>query len=170
MSEKTVPSLHRIFQVWLMIFVCIAFCVTFGLSYFFQTRTAQNMMARQAVTHLDYIGNQIRYIEDDLKELKSDLSGSLVEKARILSLILKDIPSLMHNKKFLSEWSRTAEIKELSILGNDGVVIEAFPEEFIGTDFKKYDFLHPYLPLIGRNDGVYVEDLRTRESTLPLCL
>lgn len=161
MSEKTVPSLHRIFQVWLMIFVCIAFCVTFGLSYFFQTRTAQNMMARQAVTHLDYIGNQIRYIEDDLKELKSDLSGSLVEKARILSLILKDIPSLMHNKKFLSEWSRTAEIKELSILGNDGVVIEAFPEEFIGTDFKKYDFLHPYLPLIGRNDGVYVEDLRT---------
>ncbi|MBR1778717.1 MAG: SpoIIE family protein phosphatase [Alphaproteobacteria bacterium] len=119
------------------------------------------MMTHQAVLHLDYIASQIKYIEGNLKDLKSDLSSGLVEKARILSLILKDVPSLMHNKKFLSEWSRTAEIKELSIIGKNGVVIEAFPEEFIGTDFKKYDFLHPYLPLIDKKDGVYVEDLRT---------
>ena len=161
MREEKVPSLHRVFQVWLLIFVFAVFCISFGISYLLQTRTAQNMTKRQAVTHLDYIGNQIKYIEDDLNDLKKELSDGLLEKARIFSLILKDVPALLHNKKFLSEWSRTGEIKEVSILNKDGVVIESFPEEFIGTDFKKYDFLHPYLPLINHRDGVYIEDLRT---------
>ena len=161
MPEKKVSSLRRIFQMWLLFFVFIAFCISFGLSFFFQTRTAQNMEKQQVASHLDYLGNQIRYIEDDLNDLKEELSEGLLEKARIFSVILRDVPSLLHNKKFLSEWSRTAEIKELSIIGKDGVVIEAYPEEFIGTDFKKYDFLHPYLPLIEQKNGVYVEDLRT---------
>lgn len=160
MPGKKIPSLRHTLQTWLQFFVFIAFCITFGLSYFFQTRTAQNMETLQASSHLDYIGNQIRYIEANLNDLKAELSEGLLEKARIFSVILRDVPSLLHNKKFLSEWSRTAEIKEVSILGKDGVVIESFPEKFIGTDFKKFDFLHPYLPLINRRDGLYVEDLR----------
>ena len=161
MPEKKVPSLRRIFQTWLLIFVFVAFCISFGISYFFQTRTAQNMETLQASSHLDYIGNQIRYIEADLKDLKAELSEGLLEKARIFSLILRDVPSLIHNKKFLFEWSKTAEIKELSIVDKNGVVIEAFPDKFIGTDFKKFDFLHPYLPLINQKNGVIIEDLRT---------
>ena len=161
MPEKKVPSLHRVFQSWLLVFVFDVFCITFGLSYFFQTRTAQNMAARQAVLHLDYIGNQVKVIENDLKDLKSDLSKSLVEKARVFSLLLKYNPTLLHNKEFLREWSKAAGIKEVSILGKEGVVIEAFPEEFIDTDFKKLDFLHPYLSLIDKTDGLYVEDIRT---------
>ena len=148
MPEKKVPSLRHALQMWLQLFVFIAFCITFGLSYFFQTKTAKNLEALHAASHLDYIGNQIKYIENDLNDLKAELSNGLLEKARIFSLILKDVPSLVHNKKFLSEWSRTAEIKEVSILDENGVVIEAFPERFIGTDFKELDFLHPYLPLI----------------------
>ena len=161
MPEKKVPSLHRVFQAWLLVFVFAAFCITFGLSYFFQTRTAQNMAAHQAILHLDYIGNQVKVIENDLKDLKSDLSKSLVEKARVFSLLLKYNTTLLHNKDFLREWSKAAGIKEVSILGKDGVVIEAFPEEFIDTDFKELDFLHPYLPLINKKDGLYIEDIRT---------
>ena len=136
MSEKKIFSLRRVFQTWLLLFVFAAFCIIFGLSYFFQTRTAQNMMARQAILHLDYIGNQIKYIEDDLKDLKTELSEGLIEKARVFSLLLKYVPTLLHNKRFLREWSKAAGVKEVSILGKDGVVIEAFPEEFIDTDFK----------------------------------
>ena len=110
---------------------------------------------------MDYIGNQVKVIENDLKDLKSDLNKSLVEKARVFSLLLKYNPTLLHNKDFLSEWSKAAGIKEVSILGKDGVVIEAFPEEFIDTDFKELDFLHPYLPLINKKDGLYIEDIRT---------
>ena len=160
MLEKKVPSLHRIFQVWLLLFVFSAFCITFGLSYLFQTRAAQNTATRQAVLHLDYISNQVKIIEDDLKDLKTDLSDGLIEKAKIFSMLLKYNPALLHNKDFLRDWSKDAGIKEVSIVGKDGVVIEAFPKEFIGTDFKKYDMMHPYLPLIDKTDGVYVEDLR----------
>ena len=161
MPEKKVPSLRRIFQTWLLLFVFVVFCISFSLSYFFQTRTAQNMETLQASSHLDYIGNQIRYVEADLNDLKAELSEGLLEKARIFSVILRDVPSLIHSKKFLFEWSKSAEIKELSIVDKNGVVIEAFPDKFIGTDFKKFDFLHPYLPLINQKDGVIIEDLRT---------
>lgn len=161
MLEKKAPSLHRVFQAWLLLFVFIAFCIIFGLSYFFQTRSAQNMMMRQAVLHLDYIGNQVKIIEDDLKDLKKELSNGLVEKARVFAMLLKNAPILLHNKNFLRDWSKDAGIEEISILGKDGIVIESFPEKFIGTDFKEYDLMHPYLPLINKNNGVYIEDLRT---------
>ncbi|MBR1945320.1 MAG: SpoIIE family protein phosphatase [Alphaproteobacteria bacterium] len=161
MLEKKAPSLHRVFQAWLLLFVFIAFCIIFSLSYFFQTRSAQNMMMRQAVLHLDYIGNQVKIIEDDLKDLKKELSNGLVEKARVFAMLLKNAPILLHNKNFLQDWSKDAGIEEISILGRDGIVIESFPEKFIGTDFKEYDLMHPYLPLINKKDGVYVEDLRT---------
>lgn len=160
MIEKNIPSLRRALQMWLQLFVFIAFCFSFGLSYFFQTRTAQNMEALHAASHLDYICNQIKYIEYDLNDLKDELSEGLLEKARIFSLILKDVPSLLHNKKFLSEWSRTAEIKEVSIVDENGVVIESFPEGVIGTDFKELDFLKAYMSLIDQTNGIIVEDLR----------
>ena len=161
MFEKKIPSLRHVFQAWLLVFVFVAFCITFGLSYFFQTRAAQNMAARQALLHLEYVGNQIKYVEDDLKDLKADLSQGLVEKARLFSLFLKYVPTLLHNKEFFREWSKAAGIKEVSVVGKDGIVTESFPQEFIGTDFKKYDVMHPYLPLIKKTDGVYIEDLRT---------
>ncbi|MBO4520801.1 MAG: SpoIIE family protein phosphatase [Alphaproteobacteria bacterium] len=161
MFGKKIPSLRRIFQMWLLLFVFASFCITFGLSYLFQTRAAQNTATRQAALHLDYMGNQVNIIEDDLKDLKKDLSDGLIEKAKIFAVLLKYNPSLLHNKKFLRDWSEDAGIKEISIVGKKGVVIEAFPKEFIGTDFNKYDLMHPYLPLIDKKDGVYVEDLRT---------
>ena len=146
MLEKKAPSLHRVFQAWLLLFVFIAFCIIFSLSYFFQTRSAQNMMMRQAVLHLDYIGNQVKIIEDDLKDLKKELSNGLVEKARVFAMLLKNAPILLHNKNFLQDWSKDAGIEEISILGRDGIVIESFPEKFIGTDFQEYDLMHPNLP------------------------
>lgn len=160
MFKNKIPSLRRIFQAWLLVFVFTAFCITFGVSYFFQTRAAINTVTHQASLHLDYIGNQIRYVEDDLKDLKAELSQGLLEKARSFSLLLKYVPALLHNKKYLREWSDVAGIKEINIVDKNGMVIESFPEEFINTDFKTFDLTRSYLPLIGRKDGVYVEDLR----------
>ncbi len=161
MFKKEPLSLRRIFQMWLLFFVFIAFCITFGVSYFFQTRAAENTVTHQAFLHLDYIGNQIKSVENNLNDLKAELSKGLLEKARSFSLLLKYVPTLLHNKEYLREWRNVAGIKEVSIVNDKGVVIESFPEEFINTDFKKFDFMSPYLSLINRTDGIYVEDLRT---------
>ena len=160
MLKNKIPSLRRIFQAWLFVFVFTAFCIIFGLSYFFQTRAAHNTVTHQALLHLDYIGNQIKYTEDDLKDLKAELSQGLLEKARSFSVLLKYVPELLHNKEYLREWSDVTGIKEINVVDKNGIVIESFPEEFINTDFKAFDLTRPYLPLIDRKDGVYVEDLR----------
>lgn len=129
--------LALVFQRWLLICVTIAFMVTCAFSFALETSIARSSASELLELNLDDVNNDIQEASD----------RNLLQIARRLAAYLSGSETVS-----TSELAASYQVSEVSIIDENGIIIDSSVPEFIGFDMKSGEQSAEFLCLLGDTD------------------
>ncbi|MDD3705171.1 MAG: methyl-accepting chemotaxis protein [Clostridiaceae bacterium] len=124
-----------------------------GVSFYFTEKLIESNMSQLSESKLNEIKNLIfdTKIEESVK--RSEIRKSYIQKARIVSGVIKQNPSSVSNNSFLFELASSLEVDEIHITDENGIIRWGTVANFFGFDLASDEKMKPFLE--GFTNGAY---------------
>ena len=141
-------SMRHIFQRWLLVFVLIAFALTFCVSFFVQTRQAEQNAIELIGIKINDAQEQIDQNDKNLASIRMLNDETALAKARVFARLVAEDPELLTDDTKLEAVRLELQVDELHISNEEGILIQSIPKEYEGYDMASAPQSAAFLPAI----------------------
>jgi len=159
-GEQTEKPITRTFQVWLLIFVSIAFFFSFSFTYVAETRlTISNMQDMMRLNFVD-LRQELEKNEKSLSEAKIILNHQALATAYAIA---NDINAASYDPKLpgndLRGLARQYDVFEINVVDKNGIITQSTNPNYIGFDMKKGKQSNEFMILLS-GVSAYLQDFQ----------
>lgn len=140
--------MRKTFLTWLLIFLSIAFILTFLISYHFQSGQAYKNAEKLIYLKIDDIIKQVEVNNSNLLEIRRESDSNALAKVRSLAKIIQMNPSVLNDSIQLEDIRRLLMVDEIHISDGKGILIAGTKKSYIGYDFASDKQSAAFLPAL----------------------
>ncbi len=122
--------MKRIFQVWLFLFVLMAFVVTLVVSYEIHSMLAENAAKDLLRVKLADAAQEIVHSRENLAVITELSDSAALAKARALAEIVKSDVEILNDTARLQALCKKLDVDEIHVSDERGVLIASIPENY----------------------------------------
>lgn len=160
--DRMTIFMQKTFQKWLFLFVAMAFAVTFCLSFYIQTRQAQENACRliylkiqDAIEQVDQNGRN-QQMQREIRKSQS------LAKARALAWMIRISPSILENRAEMEKIRVALDVDELHVSDEKGILVFSDPPSIQGYDMGSQEQSRVFLPAIHDPEFALFQDLQAK--------
>lgn len=140
--------MRKTFQRWLLVFVLIAFALTFCVSFFVQTRQAERNAEELIAIKISDARQQIGQNDKNLAAIRLLTDEAALAKAKAFARLVKEEPELLTDDARLELIRTELNVDELHISDERGILIQSYPEDYEGYDMNSAPQSAAFMPAI----------------------
>lgn len=158
--------MRKTFQIWLFIFVAIAFAITFLLSFFFQTRQAQINALELIQFRIDDAKKEILINNENLARIRQMVGDESKAKARAFARMIKIDPTIVRDQERLAQIATDLLVDELHVSNEKGILVASYPnrKEYKNYDMNSADQSRVFMPAITDPKFELVQEMQKQGS------
>ncbi|MBO5724361.1 MAG: SpoIIE family protein phosphatase, partial [Lentisphaeria bacterium] len=123
------------FHKWLLVFVVLAFAVTFGLSWYLHRKEAEHAALELLKLNLSDASNRVKRAEMNLQTITEMSAATAIAKARVFAMLIKQDPSILEKPEEMKLIRRKLDVDELHVADKSGKLIASVAHsEYQGRD------------------------------------
>ena len=127
--------MKSVFHKWLLIFVVLAFGLTFGLSWYLHRKEAKNNALKLLEVNLNDVAGRVRREEANLQTITEMSAASAIAKTRAFALLILEKPSILKNSETLKLIRKKLDVDELHVSDKTGKLIASLGHgNYLGKD------------------------------------
>ena len=115
--------MKALFHKWLLIFVVLAFGLTFGLSWYVQRKEAKNNALEYLEVNLKDAAARVKREEANVQTITEMSESSAIAKTRAFSLLIQKDPSILNDPEKLKIIRNKLDVDELHVSDENGKLI-----------------------------------------------
>ena len=115
--------MKSLFHKWLLIFVVLAFGLTFGLSWHLHRKEAKNNALKLLEVNLKDVAGRVQREEENLQTITEMSAASAIAKTRAFALLIQENPSILQNTETLKRIRKKLDVDELHVSDKTGKLI-----------------------------------------------
>ena len=140
--------MKRIFQKWLFLFVLTAFVLTWGVSFFIQTRQAEHSAIETILLRLADAKTEIARNANNLVTIKIQNRMDAAAKARSFAEMIRGNPRAASSVEELQRLAKVLHVDELDVIDGSGVITCSTVERYIGYNMKSAEQSAEFMRII----------------------
>ena len=140
--------MKKIFTKRLFIYMLAAFLITIAAIFTLQPFTNQRENISASKAKLADVKEKLAGNEENIRNLKENLSEENLAKARAFADMLAMDSSIFGNAERLDEVQERLNVTELHIIDEDGIIISSSVKENIGFDMKSGEQSSAFMPIV----------------------
>lgn len=154
------------FKITLPIVVLLVAVITAlsGVSFYFAGQLIEGNMSQLSQSKLDEIQNTIIDRGAEVSVKKQEINKEYLEKAKILSYVIKQNPEFILNNSALFDMAASLGVDEIHITDENGIIKWGTVASFYGMDFNTDESMKPFLQGLTNTDFELVQDPTVRSS------
>lgn len=149
--------MRKTFQMFLLIFVFVAFVITFLTSYYFQTKQSQDNAVSLVQLRVQDAKQQIEINNKNLSTIKEITAQSALAKARAVAQMIVLDKDIVNNLQSLQNIASQIDVEEIYICNADGIVIASTIGQY-GYDMASAEQSAAFLEAITNPDFEFVQE------------
>ncbi len=126
--------MRRTFLIWLFIFICAAFAVTAGVTYWRFQRHAEQQAEQLMSTRLRDLMELVEHTHNSMQRLMRINDESSLARTRAMAEIVKLHPAILQDQEGLQGLCNDLGAEQVAITDEKGVVRAAVPDTYVGID------------------------------------
>ena len=115
--------MKALFHWWLLLFVVLAFGLTFGLSWYLHRKEARENALQLLDLNLEDVAGRVKRAEGNLQTISELSAASAIAKTRAFALLIKEKPSILQDSEELKLIRRKLDVDELHVSDKTGKLI-----------------------------------------------
>ena len=115
--------MKALFQKWLLLFIVLAFGLTFGLSWHLHRKEAKKNALQLLSLNLADASNRVKKAEVNLKTITEMSAASAIAKTRAFAMLIKEKPSILKDPRELQFIRKKLDVDELHVSDKSGKLI-----------------------------------------------
>ena len=115
--------MKSLFHKWLLLFVILAFGLTFGLSWHLHRKEAKNNALKLLEINLNDIAERVQREEANLQTITEMSAASAIAKTRAFALLIQENPAIMKDPEALKLMRKKLDVDELHVSDKNGKLI-----------------------------------------------
>ena len=128
--------MKKIITSRLCMYMSVALAFTIAAIFGLQTLTSQTNNTASSIGKLEDVKQKLVSNEENIQNLKENLSESLLAKTRAFADMLASDASIFGNSEKLNEIKDRLIVNELHIIDEKGIIVSSTYEDYIGFDMK----------------------------------
>ena len=128
--------MKKIITSRLCMYMSVALAFTIAAIFGLQTLTSQTNNTASSIGKLEDVKQKLVSNEENIQNLKENLSESLLAKTRAFADMLASDASIFGNAEKLNEIKDRLIFNELHIIDEKGIIVSSTYEDYIGFDMK----------------------------------
>ena len=115
--------MSSLFRKWLLLFVVLAFGLTFGLSLYLHRKDAKDNALKLLEVNLNDVAGRVQREEANLMTITEMSAASAIAKTRAFALLIRENPSILKNTETLKLIRKKLDVDELHVSDKNGKLI-----------------------------------------------
>ena len=115
--------MSSLFHKWLLLFVVLAFGLTFGLSWHLHRKEAKDNALKLLEVNLNDAAGRVKREEVNLQTITEMSAASAIAKTRAFALLIKTKPSILKDTEALKQIRKKLDVDELHVSDKNGKLI-----------------------------------------------
>ena len=128
--------MRKTFAKWLLLFITVAFMVTFSAAYYLQTEQATANSVRMIELRIQDAKKQIRQNLINLEVIRDENDALARNKASKLAEMLELDDDMLSNQKILDFSRIIIAVDEINVINGQGIIIASTNPRYIGFDMS----------------------------------
>ncbi len=153
-----------LFQKWLLLFVSIAFFVTFAASWGIHSSLAKNAALELLRVNLDDAKRRVETNEFNLKTIVTMSDATALVKSRAFARMIAENPAILNNPAKLAKIKQELDVDELHVSDEKGILVRSIPKSFEGYHMGGSDQSREFMKAIQDPDFALVQEPRPNGS------
>ncbi len=150
--------MRKIFQIWLFVFVVLAFAITFTVSFIAETKMAQNSAVSLIELKINDLKKQLDLNNANLKKIREESGRDAILKAKSFAHMLELSSEPLSDYDELVRTANSLGVDELDIIDGDGVIVAATEKNYVGFNMANSEQSKAFLPLLKDKELEIVQD------------
>ena len=150
--------MKSIFQKWLFLFVLAAYAVTWGATFFLQTKQAEYAAAELIRLRISDAKTEVARSSGNLERIKLENRVDAIAKARSFAEIVRDNPKASTDRNELLRLLKVLNVDELDVINGRGMIVCSTVKEYISYDMGGAKQSAEFLELLSDPDKEIVQD------------
>lgn len=150
--------MRKIFQKWLFLFVAAAFLVTFGLSFFIESRQARNNAVGLIKLKMWDARKQIVVNRENVATIRAIADATALAKARAFAKMIAFKPEILKDHAELENIRRSLDVDELHVSDEKGILIASIPAKYERYDMASAKQSAAFMPALGNPDFALAQE------------
>ncbi len=152
--------MKKLFQKWLLLFVSIAFLLTFTVSWWIHSYLAKNSALELLRANLDDIRCRVMTTESNLKTVIAMSNSAALAKAHAFARIVSENPNILKDEMKLEKIRRELDVDELHVSDEKGILIASIPKKYQGYNMANSVQSSEFMPALNHPDFALVQEPR----------
>jgi serine phosphatase RsbU (regulator of sigma subunit)/anti-sigma regulatory factor (Ser/Thr protein kinase) len=140
--------MRQTFLKWLFIFIAGAFALTFGISFFVQTRQARENAIQLIRLRIQDARRQLVGTENNLQRISEMTDAMALIKARAFAGFIEQTPVILDSADKLQQIRLLLDVDELHVSDEKGILIASIPATYCGYDMAAAEQSAAFLPAL----------------------
>ena len=136
--------MKALFHKWLLLFVVLAFGLTFGLSWYLHRKEAEKNALQLLEVNLTDVAGRIKRAEANLQTITEMSAATALAKTRAFALLIQERPAILEDPTALQIIRRKLDVDELHVSDETGKLIASLingnyhgKDNYIGYNLAK---------------------------------
>ena len=136
--------MKALFQKWLLLFVFLAFGLTFGLSWYLHRKEAQKNALQLLEVNLTDVAGRVKRAEANLQTITEMSAATAIAKTRAFAMLIKERPAILQDPAALKIVRSKLDVDELHVSDENGKLIASLvngnyhgKDNYIGYNLAK---------------------------------
>ena len=127
--------MKSLFHKWLLLFVILAFGLTFGLSWHLHRKEAKNNALKLLDVNLNDVAARVKREEANLQNITEMSAASAIAKTRAFALLIQEKLSILKDTETLKRIRKKLDVDELHVSDKNGKLIASLGDrDYQGKD------------------------------------
>jgi len=131
-----------------VVLLVVAFGALSGISFYFEKQLINESILNQTTSKVNEAVDVLKTQEEEMKLLKEELNTTYIDKAKMLTLMISEKPSIIESKESIANLLQTLGVEEIHVCDENGIIRWGSVPEFIGFDFSSSEQTKPFLPAL----------------------
>ena len=148
-------KMKALFHKWLLLFVVLAFGLTFALSWYLHRKAAKENALQLLEVNLADVAGRVKRAEANLQTITEMSAASAIAKTRAFALLIKEKPSILQDPEELKLIRRKLDVDELHVSDATGKLIASLVHDsyhgkgnYLGFNLAKEKQSRAFMPAV----------------------
>lgn len=142
---KNVGLRRKFSVVFCISFLVLVIAVVAGSIYYYLNRFEDDFVLT-VENQFNKINNFIKNEDVKIKEIKDELNGECLTKARTVAFVIKENPSIINNFDKMNQLAKKLNVDEIHVVDEKGILRWGTVPGFYGYDFSTSEQTSAFLP------------------------
>jgi hypothetical protein len=116
-------KMKTLFHKWLLLFIVLAFGLSFGLSWYMHRKEAKENALRLITINLKDVAGRIKRADNNVRIITELSAASAIAKTRAFSLLIQKDPAILKNFEDMELIRKKLDVEELHVSDKTGKLI-----------------------------------------------